>query len=188
MIKYHNINIKIMELYIKEHDDYRSGPDLSVYTKEELKIEYQEEDDSNDELITDEQFQIKLDMDEDLLDIITLNNEFNDVYVVYLICGEGYHQKTDIIYIMDYNNEIEARNILIHLYSDINNRQPFVETGFTSSYKSTGYYPEVLPKYFIDDQPLITDEIKIALEKPISYCAAIIIFNEKLIDYLQIRP
>jgi len=178
-----------MNLYIRTHDDYRSGIDITVYDKEDLKSEYVSEDDSDDsnnvEPITDEKFNIKLDMDEDMLDIITINNTFHDTYAVYLIYGEGYHdsEKTKIIHII--NQIDDTINILQHLYSDINGHQPFVQTGYTCSYKSEGYYPEALPEYFINT--LIQDQIKKLHETLYSYCVAVIIKDQKLMDYLQIN-
>ena len=174
-----------MNLYIKSHDDYRSGIDITVYDIEDLKSEYEYGDDSdNVETITDEQFNTILDLDEDMLDIVTLNDITNDTYEVYLIYGEGYHEpeKTKIIHIV---NQIDNPiNILQYLYSDINGHQSFVQTGYTCSYKPEGYYPEALPKYFIDT--LINDEIKKLNETLCSYCVAVIIKDQKLIDYLQI--
>jgi hypothetical protein len=180
-----------MKLYIRHHDDYRSGVDITVYDTEDLKIEYESENESeNDELITDEKFNIKLDMDEDMLDIVTLNNKFNDTYAIYLICGNGYHdpEKTNTIHVINQNNKDDANKILQNLYSDINNCQPFLQTGYTVSYKQEGYYPEPLSKYFIDGQPLISEEIKMILDRLMSYCVAVVIYNDKLVDYIQINP
>lgn len=177
-----------MNLYIREHDDYRDGKHLTVFDVEDLKLEYESEDSSDDDnMISDEKFKIRLDMDEDMLDVITLNNIFNDTYAIYLICGEGYHEpeKTKIIHIINQDNEIHADNILKNLYSDINNHQPFVQTGTTCSYKPEGYYPEALPKCFVNNHPLLNEEITTLLDKGPYYCVAVIIHNENLIDYLQ---
>ncbi len=106
---------------------------------------------------------------------------------VYLICGEGYHEpeKTKILHIINKDNEADCNNILQYLYSDINNHQPFVQTGYVGFYKPDGYYPEALPKYFIN-HPSINAQIKTILDKGPYYCVAVIIHNENLIDYLQI--
>ena len=137
-----------MNLYIREHDDYRTGTEITVYDKEELKLYYESESEDEEENINNksdatDDFDKKLGMDEDMLDIITINNIIKDTYVVYLICGRGYYQSdhTSIIHIINQNNKEDAKNILLHLYSDINEQQPFVTTGHTSSYKETGYYP-----------------------------------------------
>ena len=178
-----------MKLYIREHNDYRSGTDVSVFDIDGMKEYYysnESEDDSNNEIISDERFNERLDMDEDLYDIITINDIPNDTYAVYLICGEGYYEKTNIVHIL--NQETDSDEILNHLYSDINGYQSFVSTGYTSSYKETGYYPEALPKYFINDQPLINEEIQRTLDDIHNYIAAVMIKDQKLIDYIQISP
>ena len=177
-----------MNLYIREHDDYRSGTDVSVFDIDSLKDYYfsDESDESNDEPITDERFKERLDMDEDLYEIIILNDLVNDKYAVYLICGEGYYGKTNIIHVI--NQETDSDEILNHLYSDINGHQSFVVTGHTPSYKETGYYPEALPKYFINDKPLINEEIQRALDDIHNYIVAVIIKDQKLINYIQISP
>jgi hypothetical protein len=145
-----------------------------------------ESDESNDDLTVDGKFKMKLDMDEDLYDILTISDIPNDTYAVYLICGEGYYGKTNIIHII--NQETNSDEILNHLYSDINRHQPFVSTGYTSSYKETGYYPDALPKYFINDQPLINEEIQRALDDIHNYIVAVIIKDQKLVNYIQISP
>jgi hypothetical protein len=177
-----------MNLYIREHDDYRSGTDVSVFDIDGLKDYYfsDESDESNDDLTTDERFKERLDMDEDLYDVITINDIPNDTYAVYLICGEGYYEKTNITHII--NQETDSDEILNHLYSDINGHQSFVSTGYTSSYKETGYYPDALPKYFINDEPLINEEIQRALDDIHNYIVAVIIKDQKLINYIQISP
>ena len=178
-----------MKLYIREHDDYRSGTDVSVFDIDGMK-EYYYSDESgdglNNETITDEWFNMRLDMDEDLYDIITINDIPNNVYAIYLICGVGYYEKTNIVHVI--NQETDSDKILNHLYSDINGHQPFLTTGYTSSYKETGYYPEALPKYFINDQPLINEKIQRVLDDIHNYIAAVMIKDQKLIDYIQISP
>lgn len=182
-----------MNLYIKRYDDYRTGIDIIVVDKENLEEEYLSEfseyensDDLDVKLMTDEKFNEKLDMDENIYDIITLNNEFKDTYTVYLIYGEGYHnpEETKVIDIINQPNKNDATNIMKHLYSDINNHQPFVQT--SDDYKPQGYYPEALPKFFIDRYPSINDLIEIISDDRPDYCVSVTIYNNKLIDYLQI--
>lgn len=199
-----------MNLYIKRYDDYRTGIDITVIEEENLKYEYlsdsyesesnSESDSESDDLdlnelctgdldlklMTDEKFNDKLNMDENILDIITLNNAFNDTYAVYLIYGEGNHEpeNTNVIHIINQSNKDDAVNMMKHLYSDINDHQPFFRT--SDDYKPEGYYPEALPKFFINSNPLINELIKTISEDLPDYCVSVIINNEKLIDYLQI--
>jgi len=178
-----------MNLYIREHHDYRSGTDVSVFDIDGMKEYYfsdESDEDPNDETITDERFNERLDMDENLCDIISIDDLVNGTYAVYLICGEGYYEKTNILHVL--NQETDSDEILNHLYSDINRHQPFLVTGYTSSYKENGYYPEALPKYFINDQPLINEEIQRVLDDIHNYIVAVMIKDQKLIDYIQISP
>jgi len=196
-----------MNLYIKRYDDYRTGIDIKVSDEENLKYKYLEDsyesesysENSNSDdldglctgdldlkLMTDEKFKEKLNMDENILDIITLNNTFNDTYSIYLIYGEGNHEpeNTNVINIINQSNKDDAVNMMKHLYSDINNCQPFIRT--SDDYKPQGYYPKALPKFFINSNPLINDLIEtISNDRPY-YCVSVVLYNDKLIDFLQI--
>lgn len=198
-----------MNLYIKRYDDYRTGIDIKVFNEEDTKYKYLEDSyesesysensnlddldglctgDLDIELMTDERFNVKLNMDENILDIVTLNNKYNDTYSVYLIYGEGNHEpeNTNIIHIINQSNKDDAINMMKHLYSDINDQQPFLRTGDLGSYKPQGYYPEALPKFFINSNPLINELIETVSDDLPYYYVSVIVNNEKLIDYLQI--
>ena len=191
-----------MNLYVKRYDDYRTGIDIIVVEEENLKYEYLEDSyesesyssnelctpDLDINLMTDEKFKEKLNMDENFYDSITINNEFKDTYTVYLIYGEGNHEpeETNVIHIINQPNKNDAVNIMKHLYSDINDHQPFVRT--SDDYKPQGFYPKALPKFFIDRYPSVNELIKkISKDRP-DYCVSVIIYNNKLIDYLHILP
>lgn len=181
-----------MNIYIIHHDDYRTGRILTVFDKEGLKNKYEDEDDDRDEddFISVDELNNKIEEDENLLDNVLLNNTFNDTYSVYLISGEGYHGSEDahIIHILNKENKNDADNILLHLFSDINGHQPFVQTGYVGFYKPDGYFPEALPKYFVAHHPLIDEQINILLNKSLFYCIAVVIYNDKLINYIHIAP
>lgn len=178
----------LMKLYIRRYSDYRTGTELVVDDIEDLMAEYNNSDnsESNESNIDAENADIMIQEDETLFEIIEMNTSTNNnKFFIYLITGEGCYDGYDVFHIKRVSKQKIANKILGQLYSDINGFQPFVVEGLTSSYKEKGYYPDPLP--FMDGQSLI-DENLIGKIQNNYYCLAIIIKNNQLIKYKQIKP
>jgi len=175
-----------MKLYIKRFDDYRTGIDIIVLDEEKLKRGYlsdqsYDSDSEDSEVMTNEKFNDKLDMDLNIWDRIILNNIYKNTYAVYLIYGEGYHEpkNTNIVHIINNDNKDDAISMMKYLYSDINGYQPFVKTGYVENYKPDGYYPDPLPKFFINSNPAINKLIEITNQ----VIVLLLLHNDDLIDF-----
>lgn len=158
-----------MNLYIRQYDNYRRGSIMTVL------------DFDNEEYRDDER----------LLDTMTISDlPVTNEYGVYLLWADVYEyliQKNCPIICT--NDLTYAETILKQLFSDINERQPFVQTGMTCAYKEIGYYPDPLPPLLINGKPLIEKKIKKEIQNTrYDYCVAVIIKNKKLITYQQILP
>lgn len=187
-----------MDLYFRKYSDYRRGTRITVSDFEDLKEEYEKslnndsdnesgsDNESNEQEITDDDIDKYVMNDENLLDIVVMDdNLIPNEYNIYLIHGCIY----EIHHILNTDNLSYAKIILKQLFSDINNCQPFIVTGFTCSYKEEGGYSDPLPPLLIDGKPLIENTIKKKIENHCDdYCVAVIIKNKQLIDYEQILP
>lgn len=157
-----------MNLYVRQYDDYRQGLIITVLDSDDPEYEY--------------------DAYECLLDTVTIQDlPAPNEYGVYLIWADVYEYLVQEISPIVCTDDLQyAETISKQLFSDINERQPFV---YIDKYKEKGHYPVALPPLLINGKPLIDKKIKKDIQHTrYDYCVSVIILNKKLIDYQQILP
>jgi hypothetical protein len=97
-------------------DDYRQGRHVHFYDEDTVG-----DDDSQEYLHLE----------------FSLTNKYNLFIVKY-----NYYD-LEIIGTKDYEHKKDAENGLLKAFSQVNDCLPFHVTGYTSSYKEKGYYPDV---------------------------------------------
>ena len=192
-----------MNLFIRKYSDYRTGNKITVSDIDDLIHEYIKREGNvhsidiiligeKNDIETTSQEEIankaleKLMDDESLLAIINEDGSFKfdttDKYSLYIITGEAYDEY-EIFHIKTIEDQEMAEKLLMQIFSDINNCQPFVMTDLTPGYREVGYYPGPLP--LMDGVSLVDSALirKISMNQ---YCVAIIITGNILYDYIQI--
>ena len=114
--------------------DYRSGTEVSTYTsppKNEVEDSDKETEDSED---SDEEC-----TPEDASEIVLEVPKFAD-YRLYLINEFPTYQP---IWHADLSSKKDYVRLYLKLFSQLHDCLPFVVTGWTSSYKEEGHYPDV---------------------------------------------
>lgn len=186
-----------MELYIRKYNDYRTGTEITVSDYEDLKEELNNSNESKTESSESKTESSESESKSDEIDKYILNDKYlldivmidcipeTDDYIIYLIYGCIYN----IYHIVNTDNLEYAKTILKQLFSEINECQPFVVTGMSCAYKEEGYYPDPLPPLLMDEKGLLGNSLKHFITNQWSdYCIAVIVKNNRLIDYQQILP
>jgi hypothetical protein len=160
-----------IDLYVFLRDSFRAGVNIELFdenTHNKKKIKKK--------LVNDDDFIGKFQID-------LLHDDYEDYCVSLFILYNSNIFK--LIHINKTKNLEKAKEIVKHIYSEINGFQEFIMTGEDEFYKKKGYYPAALPdKGYVDQD--IRNNIK--KERDDILVCSIITEEGILIQYGQIHP
>ena len=161
---------------LKYSEDYRSGTKIWVDKQELLVGEDVSDVDSDDDISDSSE---ELEENEFVPMYLDVPNKHK--YVVYILSGE-YCMEGISFKILETDDEKEAKETLKYLYSEINGHQQFVTTGYTSSYKEEGHYPDALPS-----KNLVTEKMRKYIDRQ-DYTMGMVVDKDRIVSYVQILP
>jgi hypothetical protein len=115
------------QFWFQVSNDYRSGTSVYTFEKGPNEDEDRDEDESDyEDSAPEEAFPITLPLPENCR--------------IYVICEYPYYKIVDYV---DVDKESDCKKVYYKMFSQIHDCMPFVVSGYTSSYKEEGEYPEV---------------------------------------------
>ena len=119
------------------YSDYRSGTNVYVYTKPPTVYhDDNTKDDTKDEVEDDD---MSSSAPEEAYEI-TMEIPKTSDYRLYVVNEFPTYRP---VWYRDVKDEDEAHELYLKIFSQFHDCMPFQVTGYTSSYKEEGYYPEV---------------------------------------------